>query len=349
MTTHRHERRVGSIAVLSLILITVMMAFVAFAVDVGYILVTRTEMQRSADASAVASAWALIDERGSSDNPKTRAVAARYVTLNKTGNIALGLAQDDVEVGRLSDPSNFSDQLNFSDPSRFNAVQVRVQRTADQNGELPLFFARVMGKDTAAVDAQATASFYDNIRGFRIPKGPGKNTLEILPIALNEQTWMAWKDGDTVTLFPDSTNSPGNFGTVDIGNPNNSTAHIERQIIEGISAADMAYHPNGVVELGQSGDLFLNGETGISAGCKDELLDIREEARMIPIYRDVSGTGNTAIFHIVGWTCIAITDVKLPKSVTIRKSSMKSRGVIPADPGTEQVSSGIYSFPLLSR
>ena len=351
MTTHRRERRVGSIAVLSLILITMMMAFVAFAVDIGYILVTRTEMQRSADASAVAAAWTLIDERGSSDNPKTRAVAARYVTLNKTGNISLGLAADDVEVGRLNDPSDFSDQLNFSDPNRFNAVQVRVRRTAAQNGELPLFFARVMGEDTAAVNAQATASFYDNIRGFRIPKGPGKNTLRILPIALDEKTWLAWKSGET-KLYPESNITPGNFGTVDIGSSNNSTADIERQIIDGVSPADMAYHPDGILALGKSGDLYLNGDTGISSGFKDELLAIRQKPRMIPVYRDVTGTGNTAMYHIVGWTVIAITDVKLTgtnKAVTIVKSKMKSRGVIPADPGTAQVSSGIYSFPLLVR
>jgi hypothetical protein len=38
MTTGHREHKVGSICVLSAILISVMLAFVAFAVDIGYIL-----------------------------------------------------------------------------------------------------------------------------------------------------------------------------------------------------------------------------------------------------------------------------------------------------------------------
>ena len=231
-----------SISVLSGFLISLMLVFVALAVDIGYLLVTCTEMQRSADASAVASAWALINERGSPDTPKTRAVAARYVTLNKTGHISLQLAADDVEVGRLTDPSDFSEQLNFSDPNRFNAVQVRVQRTAAQNGETPLFFARVIGNNSAAVVAQATAALRDNIRGLRIPKGALNLNLNILPIALDLETWNDWNApgaGTTVNLFPQGGGAPGNRGTVDIGSSNNSTADLARQIVDGVSPADL--------------------------------------------------------------------------------------------------------------
>jgi hypothetical protein len=352
MTIGHREHKVGSICVLSAILISVMLAFVAFAVDIGYILVTRTEMQRSADASALASAWALINERGNPDNPNTRAVAARYVALNKAGHISLELAADDVEVGRLSDPSDFSNQLNFSDPNRFNAVQVRVQRTAAQNGELPLFFARAIGTDSAAVKAQATASFYDNIRGFRIPEDPSNLNLDILPIALDLETWNdldAADEGTTVNLFPHDDGPPGNRGTVDIGSSNNSTADIARQIVDGVSPDDLDHH-GGAIET----PIDLNGDTGISAGVKDELESIKGLPRKIPIFSSVSGPGNNATYHIVHWACIEITDVKLTgplsqKTVTIKKSTCTTAGAIPADPGAEQFSTGIYSYPRLVR
>ena len=45
-----------------LAIMVVMLAFVAFAFDMGNIVRVRTELQRSADAAALAGAWQLIDE-----------------------------------------------------------------------------------------------------------------------------------------------------------------------------------------------------------------------------------------------------------------------------------------------
>ena len=66
---------------------------------------------------------------------------------------------------------------------------------------------------------------------------------------------------------------PGNFGTVDIGNPNNNTADISRQIREGVNASDLAYH-GGRLELGDAGTLELNGETGFNSAIKDDLATV---------------------------------------------------------------------------
>ena len=43
-----------------------------------------------------------------------------------------------------------------------------------------------------------------------------------------------------VNLYPQGTGSPGNRGTVDIGGANNRTADIARQIVNGITAQDLA-------------------------------------------------------------------------------------------------------------
>ena len=65
------------------------------------------------------------------------------------------------------------------------------------------------------------------------------------------------------------------YGTVDIGGANNSTSDLARQIREGMSAEDMA----DLASSGRSlefteGKLTLNGDTGISAGVKDDLVYI---------------------------------------------------------------------------
>jgi hypothetical protein len=82
-------------------------------------------------------------------------------------------------------------------------------------------------------------------------------------------------------------------GTVDIGGANNSTADIARQIVYGISPQDFEAlgHP---LTLNNDGNLFLNGDTGISAGVKDELASIIGQPRIIPIFQQVHGPGNNA-------------------------------------------------------
>jgi hypothetical protein len=73
--------------------------------------------------------------------------------------------------------------------------------------------------------------------------------------------------------------SPGNRGTVDIGGSNNSTNDIARQILHGISAQDLQALGK-PLNISSQGTMTLNGDTGISAGVKDELKSIIGQKRM---------------------------------------------------------------------
>ncbi|MCA9194889.1 MAG: hypothetical protein KDB03_24125 [Planctomycetales bacterium] len=120
-----------------------------------------------------------------------------------------------------------------------------------------------------------------------------------------------------LNLYPQGTGSPGNRGTVDIGGANNSTNDIARQIVYGISAEDLA-------DLGkelklESGGLTLNGDTGISAGVKDELASIIGQKRIIPVFSTVQGNGNNAQYTIVKWVGVRIIDVKLTGKLADKK------------------------------
>ncbi|MEZ6119621.1 MAG: hypothetical protein R3C28_24060 [Pirellulaceae bacterium] len=55
----------------------------------------------------------------------------------------------------------------------------------------------------------------------------------------------------------------------------------------------------GTLEFDANGELVLNGDTGISAGVKDELASIVGETRIIPIFSQVQGPGNNADYTIV--------------------------------------------------
>src|SRR6476620_4782199 len=107
-------RRRGNIVAMTAVLMIVMIAFVALAVDVGYLYTVRNELQRSADAAAIAATWELIDKDNQPPGTQTadtlaanaRTKAAQYAALNKVAATSPGLSNEDVSVGYMSNPSD---------------------------------------------------------------------------------------------------------------------------------------------------------------------------------------------------------------------------------------------------
>ena len=52
-----HNSRKGTISILAAILAVVLVGMVAFCVDIGYVLSAKEELQRTADAAALATCW----------------------------------------------------------------------------------------------------------------------------------------------------------------------------------------------------------------------------------------------------------------------------------------------------
>lgn len=377
-TTFVHTRRSGNVLVMTLLLMVSFFGLLAFSIDLGYIYIVSTEIQRSADAAAMSAAWELLDGQSTPNSTPQAAVseaqtaAGLYTRLNAVGGTAPALGTSDVQIGQLSNICDPSSPWSYSDPRRFNAVRVRVRRTADQNEEVPFFFARVLGFQSVPMQGGATAVFLNNFHGFQAPTD-NKN-LDLLPFALDKETWDALMQGVgtdhwswdaehqqvvagadgvlEVNLYPQGTGSPGNRGTVDIGGSNNSTADIARQITDGISPADLAHH-GGKLEFNEAGELPLNGDTGLSAGVKDELESIKGNRRIIPIFNNVCGPGNNATYTIVQFAGVRIMEVKLTgknssKRVIIQPASVIARGGIPAV-NTGTTSHYVYSPVWLVR
>ncbi len=359
MSLRRRHRRSGNIIVLTAFMMIGMVAVLAFAIDLGYLNVAKTELQRSADAAAMAAAWELLDdavvygnESPTQTNNRARATALQYAAYNRILTQQPSLDNSDVVVGYLNNPWNVNEAIN-PNGSGYNAVRVRVQRTSGQNGAVPMLFGRALGVDSTSLEAEATAVLMSSIGGFQLPEG--SSTINLLPFALDVDTWndlmagvgsdnWTWDDtnqtvrsgGDgilEVNLYPQGTGSPGNRGTVDIGGRNNSTADIARQILHGVNANDLSHH-GGKLELDERGELALNGDTGISAGVKDELAAIKGDPRVIPIFSQVQGPGNNAEYTIVKFVGVRIMDVKLTgsmssKRVIIQPAKVVVRGGIP--------------------
>ena len=384
MATGRKFRRLrkGNVLVMAAFMMVLMIAFVAFAVDVGYLYTCKNELQRTADSAAIAAAWELMNEDGPTGyanfslmSANAHETAEQFAALNPVGTDVPSLGDGDVEVGYMVDPSDPNGVLLPAvGPIAPNAVRVRVQRTELQNGEVPLFFARVLGYDSAAAEAEATAALLSNISGFKAPSD-GTN-LEMLPFALDQETWndlMAGGGTDEfkydpatktivpgsdgireVNLYPQGTGASGNRGTVDVGGEDNSTNDIKRQIEHGVSPEDFEdlYDSGRTLELNENGELALNGDTGISAAVKDPLVTIKGKPKIIPIFSSVVGPGNNAEYTIVGFVGVRVLDVKLTGSMTSKKviiqpANILTKGAVAANGG--QSSYFIYSPVWLVR
>jgi hypothetical protein len=320
----------------------VVVACMAFSVDLGYVYVARTELQRSADAAAIASAWRLLDDtRFGGDEALARVetaarnAATQYASLNRVCNTpprvdlnAANHPQGDLVFGRLMADGNMS---TYGNSLRHNAVRVLLSRSHEQNGEVPLFFARFLGFDSAEVTAQATATFRDGIAGFRPSERTGNTTL--IPFAMQVDAWGqfvsgsggdddwlvdpetdgVWRGTDGIremTIYPNSTGSSGNFGTLEIGDPNNGVPELSSQIASGISKADLDY---------QGGELALgpcNGDPGISGGIKKGLQEALGKPRSIALYDTTSSGGNNTVYNIVGFAGVRVVDFWLDGSKT---------------------------------
>ncbi|MCA9036809.1 MAG: hypothetical protein KDA91_16860 [Planctomycetaceae bacterium] len=315
-----------------------------------------------------------------------RARAVEMVGRFRSGDVQSTIAVDtrDVRFGNRSWDEANQEWLMQWGVQPYNMVEVTARRTAATNSALPMTFARFLGISSHDVAASSIASVAP-INGFEKPKP--NETVDILPIAVDLQTWESlmvaaagnssggtsstFKDvyryanstggilsgSDGVLefdIYPDVNTSlpPGNRGTVDLGSPNNSTADLKRQIVNGLNEYDMSYFPNGELMCSFEHPVQLNGDPGISAGIEASLKSIIGQVRAIPIFTQVSGPGNNANYTVVKFVGVRIMAVNLkggPKSryLMVQPAEFSSPYVIRSN-GDIQFDS-IVSQPYLIR
>lgn len=360
--------RRGAAAPLVAVSSVILVGMAALAIDSGVLYQARTEMQAAADAAALAAANELVARRSQGFDLDQAITAARAQAVSVGGrNRIMGRApvlepnlanapDGDVVVGYLRNPDDLQQPLSFAETDLYNTILVRVRRNGIRNGPIDLFFANIFGIGAANLESQAAAIAEEGARGFRTPESSSGEQSPLLPLALHVDAWRDLLNG-TVTngdqyhydpetkkvtsghdgihelnIYPGSGTgtqklTPGNFGTVDIGNPNNSTSDLARQIRNGPNASDFAYF-GGKLELGPDGTVQLNGDTGLSAGIKDDLEAIKGQPRVVPLFNRVTGNGNNSMFTVVGFAGIRIVNVRLTGSMKTKEVMIQPATVI---------------------
>jgi Flp pilus assembly protein TadG len=149
-SSKKQSRRRGMIAVLSAVLFIVMLAMVAFAVDIGYMGMVKTELQSAADASALAAAGASNQSRSGMVQ-----VAQSFAQYHQLGARAVQLNSEDVQFGTWDVSSRTFTPVSSGDLG--SAVKVTVRADTSSGGNAPLFFGHVLGAESKAMQASAVA------------------------------------------------------------------------------------------------------------------------------------------------------------------------------------------------
>ncbi len=153
------KRQRGGVVVYTAISLTFILGFAALAVDIGTLYSAQAELQRAADAAALAAASQLAS--GALSQMETEAILAAQeaVARNDVYNAQMEIDQNtDIEFGKaVYDPA--TGRFSFQPGGEvIDAVRVTVRRDdTSAAGPIRLAFGRMFGQPTKGLVARATA------------------------------------------------------------------------------------------------------------------------------------------------------------------------------------------------
>jgi Flp pilus assembly protein TadG len=151
--TRTSRSRRGSVAVLAALLMTFLIGMIAFAVDLGYLCVVQTQAQAAADAASMAGAMSLA---GSAS--QAIASAQSCAALNTVNGQSVSLPSSAVVLGTWNSTAGTFGALSGSGTNNASACQVTVNLTSANGNPVNLFFAKVLGVQSANIVAKSTAT-----------------------------------------------------------------------------------------------------------------------------------------------------------------------------------------------
>jgi hypothetical protein len=285
--------RLGVIAPLLALLMVPVLGMVAYSVDTGYMVEVRSELQRSADAAALAGLQQLCASYKSWQTSSAaaqvliattaisnaKATASAVANNNRTGGVAIQLVSSDIDVGYTDGNGSYYSGVAIPIGHYPNTVNITARRdnTAlpSSNGELPLFFGPVIGMKTVALTSFASATAYEGAIN-DLQSIPGVNGT-LLPVAVDAARWTDFFQNGANSQYADP-NAPSGQAWLQIYSSEQGNS------MDGLLSADGTRTPsqqsyagaNGWIQSGPSstdinglhasGDLPLNGGQSWASG-----------------------------------------------------------------------------------
>jgi hypothetical protein len=146
----KHRKQRGQTLVLVALCLVVLISMAALAIDLTTLYVARGEMQRAADAAALAGAQAFVSS-GLTTDPGSGSLRGLATML--ANSYVIGVNAKNKVGGVVPTSSTAFDFTNPGNPQ----ITVTMQRT-----DVPTFFARIFGQKLATVSATAIAEAYNS-------------------------------------------------------------------------------------------------------------------------------------------------------------------------------------------
>lgn len=155
----RRVRRRGAILVLIAVLMPIVVIMAAFAVDIAWMQLVRTELRTATDAASRAGAKSLSMLQ---DEDAARAAAIDAASRNLVAGDGLLIAGADVEFGQSTQANPEAPFVFRAGGSPLNAVRVTGSRTAgSRGGPVNLFLGSILGTPTFEPSMRAISTVLD--------------------------------------------------------------------------------------------------------------------------------------------------------------------------------------------
>jgi hypothetical protein len=303
--------RRAAIAPLAAFLIIALFGMVAFVLDLGWVVIARTQLQTAADAAALAGADPLMDgyvqyQLAGSGGQLTvlnnalsaaRAKAKAFAAANGAGGVSgLTLNDADIEFGFTDGTYNYTP---YTSGGPFpNTIKVTLRRDAGANGPLGLFFGPALGAGSTNLKATAAAVV---VGGTVNSLGSGGRNVGVLPAAYDVNAWNnfcqtgRWPDGTSsvdaggvpqLQVYPCVQNG-GNFGTLSLDDSHTGATSIDGWIQSGMAGSDVQALV-GAGEIPLSGHNASNwdwlGDVGFASGHAATVNNYAGKTFLLPLF-----------------------------------------------------------------
>lgn len=262
----------GVVAPLTALIMVFLLGMAAFAVDVATMYSEHAQLQNGADASALAIA-------------NQCAKAATPCAANQAA-AASGYANGNALDAHTNVVSAVADAAAYT-------VDVTVQSQApDGSNHFSLQFARAIGINTVDISATARATWGYPSSGSGFPLAFSQSCWNLGPAtpAGGDVQKITWKPGTPSCTNASGLTIPGGWGWLDDASSDPCTAVTS---VGSFTTSNPGNNPPTSCQT-------------VLQGWKDTLLGGGTVKATFPIFDTASGSGNTGVFHIVGYATFSI-------------------------------------------
>ncbi|WP_133664011.1 TadG family pilus assembly protein [Paraburkholderia sp. BL10I2N1] len=184
------RRQQGSVVLFFVAFLVPLLMFGAFAINLARVSVVRNELQNAADAAALAGASQFVTNgAGTPDWAGAASATTAAIALNSSNNVQLSSGTVTTGYWNLAgSPSTLQATTITPGTDDAPAVQVKVSRSANQNGGLvSLAFGALLGLPSVAGTATAVA----------VAAPPGTVAGGLFPVALGQCLYDTYWDSST--------------------------------------------------------------------------------------------------------------------------------------------------------